>query len=494
MRTRWITLAAALLLAAACDGSGPAGVADPVVHLVEVDPSETSVMVGDTLRLNARAKTAAGDVLNGLSVAWSNQTPGLATVLADGSGARITAVAEGTAIVTATVGGKTGQATVEISLPSSPPPPGPVASVEISADSVVIEEGSVQQLTATARDANGQVVTGRVVVWTSTDPEVVSVGVFGAVTALRAGRAAVTAKVDGASTTIPARVWTDYPYELLYAGMTPGDVTSQRIWSTELGDTARSATRVGPDVPSAGAVPSPDGSRLAYALQHPTGQRSLMVANRDGSGAVLLHVTADVGCGRMTWSPDGERIAFDCRIGDNDLDIWVVDADGGNLVNLTDAHPGRQEWPSWSPVLPDGSSRIAYAQYVNGEPQIWTMAVDGSDPRQITSGLDWQPAWSPDGSTIAFQRTTVASLGGIWLVNAAGGAERELVGGYLAGAQQAPSWSPDGRFVAFVSTPETYGSGETLVSHIYTVWADGSKLARRSRVDLEAWGPAWRLR
>lgn len=496
MRTKRLVFWVALLWLAACDGSDPTdpgGEPGPAVDRVEIDPQQTSLLVGDTVRLTAQAYTAGGEPLSGMAVSWTNRTPGLATLAGEGSTVRLTATGEGTALVSAAVGGKTGEASITISL-TPLPEPGPVTSVEIDVDSLALDEGDGVQLTAIARDADGRIVTGRFVFWTSGDPEVAPIGALGEVTAVRAGRTAITARVEAISTSIPVRVQADYPYELVYAGWDGSDVGSARLYGTDLGDIERSSVRIGPDGPSSAPVPSHDGTRVAYVLLLDGGARSLMVANRDGSGAVELLRTADVGCGRMTWSPDDRRLAFGCRIGDGDPDIWAVDADGQNLVNLTDAHPGKQEWPSWSPVLPNNTSRIAYAQYVDNVPQIWTMNADGTDPRQVTAGMDWEPAWSPDGGTIAFRRILTANATGIWLVNAAGGSERELVGSHLAGSQESPAWSPDGRFVAFVSTHETYGSGEPLVRHIYTVWADGTKLARRTRDGLDAYVPAWRTR
>lgn len=372
------------------------------------------------------------------------------------------------------------------------PPVGPVAVVEIGVDSVTLAEGEAFQLTATARDAGGQVVTGRVVVWTSSDPEVAGVGALGLVSGVRSGQALVRARVDGVTASIPARVWADYGYDLVFSGWNGSDIGTMRFFRTDLGDGGREAVRIGPDAPTGSAVPSPDGTRVAF-MRYEAGARALMVANANGTGAVEVHWTTDPGCGRFTWSPDGARVAFACAIGDEDRDIWVMDADGTNLANLTAAHPGRQEWPSWSPALP-GGSRIAYAQFVDGEPQIWTMAPDGSDPRRITAGLDAQPAWSPDGTTIAFQRTGAAIFGDIWAVDADGGNERQLVGAYLAGPQEAPAWSPDGRLLAFSSSHEVYGSGGPLVRGVYTVWADGSRLARRTLPALDAAVPAWRPR
>lgn len=571
--------AAALLASGACDGSNPTDVRDPVVVTVEVDPPQVSLLVGDTARLTARALDANGAPVAGAALTWASEAPERASVAAQGTVGRVTAVGAGSAVITASAGGRTGRATVAVANPAphlttmqpatidagggdftlvvrgtgfvpdsrvqwsgedrsttyvasteleatieaadiaaegtatvtvvSPapgggqsgltfvvrpapePPPGEVVRVEIDVDSLALEEGAVAQLTATPRDSNGQPVTGLAILWTSSDPEVATVGFLGAVTGLRPGAVTVTARVHGIEGSVPVRVWADYPYDLVLTGWDGADVASLRLYRTDLGDSGRTAIRVGPDAPSGAPVPSPDGTKLAYQLILDGGWRRLMVADRDGSGATELHLTNDPGCGQLTWSPDGQRLAFGCRIGDSDPDIWVVDADGQGLVNITADHDGKQDWPSWSPALGDGSTRIAYAQYVNGEPQIWTMKPDGSDPRQVTSGLDWQPAWSPDGTTIAFQRTAAAIFGDIWLVDADGGNERALVRTTLAGPQDAPAWSPDGRLVAFGSTHETYGSGQTL-RQIYTVWADGSKLARRTRGDMAAGAHAWR--
>lgn len=583
-RRKAVLWALALGAVGACDGSGPTDVPDPTVQTVEVDPPQASLLVGDTMRLTARALDASGTPVTAVPVTWASETPGYVSVTAQGAVGRVTAVGAGSAVIAASAGGRTGRATIAVANPAPhlttmqpatidaggddftlvvrgtgfvaasrvrwngadrpttfvapteleatiaaadiaaegaatvtvvspapgggasevtfvvrpasppPPPPGEVTSVEIDVDSLTLEEGAAVRLAATPRDGDGQAVPGLGITWTSTDPGVATVDALGGVTGLRPGTVTVTARVHGVEGSVPVRVWADYPYDLVYTGWDGADVASLRVYRTDPGDSARAAARVGPDAPSGGPVPSPDGTKLAYQLILDGGWRRLMVADRDGGGAVELHLTDDPWCGQVTWSPDGDRLAFGCRIGDNDPDIWVVGADGQGLVNITADHEGRQDWPSWSPTLGDGSTRIAYAQYVSGEPQIWTMKPDGSDARQVTTGIDWQPAWSPDGATIAFQRTGAAIFGDIWLVDAEGGNERALVGGTLAGPQDAPAWSPDGRLVAFGSTHEAYGSGQTLFRQIYTVWADGSKLVRRTRGDLAIGAHAWRVR
>lgn len=582
MRARWIVFGILSSMAAACGGSDPTGVPSVDVAVVDVDPPTASLSVGDTIRLTAVPRDAAGEALSGVAVTWSSQTAGLASVVAAGAQGRVTVLGAGTAVITASAGGKMGRAEIAVSNPvpsvawlspevveaggpdfvlmvvgdqfvqgsrvfwngverpttyvgrselramipaaevespgsaevtvvsptpgggTSAPrsvsieeptnPVGPPATIRLDVDSLVLSEGDTVRVTATVLDAEGRVITGRFIGWTSSEPEVARVDYLGGVTGIRSGTVTLTATVAPLSTSISVRVWADYPYDLVFTGWDGIDIATLRFFELDLADPTRSPVRWGPDAESGAAVPSPDGSRVAYLLAVPGGLRALMVADADGSDAVELHLSADVGCGGFTWSPDGERLAFSCRIGDDDPDVWVVNADGTGLTNITDDHVGRQESPSWSPLLAGGTSRIAYAQFVNGEPRIWTMKPDGSDAKQITNGLDHQPAWSPDGTAIAFQRIDVAIYGDIWLVDADGGNERGLVGMYLAGAQSDPAWSPDGRLVAFVSAHETYGTG-SLANRVYTVRAqDDSKLAARTPEGGQATAPAWRVR
>jgi Periplasmic component of the Tol biopolymer transport system len=92
---------------------------------------------------------------------------------------------------------------------------------------------------------------------------------------------------------------------------------------------------------------------------------------------------------------------------------------------------------------------VAFTSIRNGNRNIWTSRLDGTDARQVTSGIaiDERPAWSPDGSTIAF----VSSRGdarAIWVVNADGGALRRVI---EAQALNTVTWSPDGREIAYAA-------------------------------------------
>src|SRR2546429_6377185 len=131
------------------------------VATVTVSPASASLTVGQSVQLNATLKDASGNVLNGRTVSWASGTSGVATV--SGSGL-VTGVAAGTATITATSEGKSGTATVTVtSLP--PPPPAPVASVVVSPASASVPVGATVQLTASLKDASGNVLTGRTIAW-----------------------------------------------------------------------------------------------------------------------------------------------------------------------------------------------------------------------------------------------------------------------------------------------------------------------------------------
>jgi Tol biopolymer transport system component len=99
---------------------------------------------------------------------------------------------------------------------------------------------------------------------------------------------------------------------------------------------------------------------------------------------------------------------------DGNAEIFVMDADGGNPVNLTN-NPARDTAPAWSP---DGR-RIAFARDFD----IYVMDADGSNVVKLpTYGGAIGPTWSPDGSSIAF-----ATTGGIYVMSCADGSIRKLV-------------------------------------------------------------------
>ena len=142
---------------------------------------------------------------------------------------------------------------------------------------------------------------------------------------------------------------------------------------------------------------SPDGRRIVYASG--SIHSKIMVMNIDGSGKLCLSgddtKTTDHS---PDWSPDGSKIVFTRKdIIEETSDIYVMDADGGNLTQLTTSTRDESD-PGCSP---DGSQIVFVFR-----DDIYVMDADGSNKRQLTQSDDWRvyfgPAWSPDGSKIIF--------------------------------------------------------------------------------------------
>ena len=138
------------------------------------------------------------------------------------------------------------------------------------------------------------------------------------------------------------------------------------------------------------------GGRIAFASDR-DGDLEIYVMNADGSA--LMQLTDDEAFNAdPAWSPDGDRIAF-ASDRDGDFAIYVMNADGSDPLRLTTS-AGDDVFPAWSP---DGN-RIAFVSNRDGDVAIYVMNADGSDPLRLTTsaGFDADPAWSPDGNRIAF--------------------------------------------------------------------------------------------
>lgn len=158
---------------------------------VTVAPASLRVPRGRTEVLIPTIRNAAGALLTERrSVTWSSSAPTIATVSADGT---VTGVANGSASITATVEGISGTATITVV--------DPVTSVLVTPASLSLPVGGTAQVSAAARDTKGAPLTGRAVVWSSSNPAVASVSASGIVTAVAAGSANVTATVEGVDAT-----------------------------------------------------------------------------------------------------------------------------------------------------------------------------------------------------------------------------------------------------------------------------------------------------
>ena len=195
------TVLAVVALATACGGGDSGGptalptvpdpsVMQPVVSVEVSSPTEPTALgeplqLGETLQLSVEALDENGQAVAGVEFSWESSNTSVATVDATGL---VTAVAEGTATITASGGDV--QATVEITVVSATQP---VVSVEVSPSAETIAIGTTLQLSAEAFDENGQAVAGAEFSWESNNTSVATVDASGLVTGVAEGTATITA-------------------------------------------------------------------------------------------------------------------------------------------------------------------------------------------------------------------------------------------------------------------------------------------------------------
>lgn len=154
---------------------------------VSLTPSAPTMIIGTKLQLTAQVTDPVGNILSGRPITYVSDNTNIATVTSAGL---VTAVAPGSARITATSEGKVGTATITVN-------PLPVSKVVVSPITATLFVDESSQLTTVITAADGTVLTGRAVTWTSGAPTVASVSSTGRVTAIAPGVALILAAVDG---------------------------------------------------------------------------------------------------------------------------------------------------------------------------------------------------------------------------------------------------------------------------------------------------------
>ncbi len=161
-------------------------------------------------------------------------------------------------------------------------------------------------------------------------------------------------------------------------------------------------------------------------------------------GAVVATAIAERPVEEPRLAPDGKRVAFGIRQATSD--IWTCDLDRGTLTRVTSG--GDSFAPIWSP---DGV-RLTYSSNRHGPCQIFSQALDESEPTLLVGGEhDLVPgSWSPDGTQLLFTEYNPHSGAGVWVcAPASGAAPRPLL--HSKGNAFAPACSPGGRSFAYAS-------------------------------------------
>ena len=200
------------------------------------------------------------------------------------------------------------------------------------------------------------------------------------------------------------------------------------------------------------------------------------IYSMDANGNNLLQITNHPAPDEHpAGSPDGRRIAFASERGVTP-DLYVMDSDGSNVVRLShDNFPERR--PSWTP---DGT-RFAFSsfRFAVGNWEIYVMEPDGNNLINLTNHKwqDVRPSWSPDGSKMAFVSYRDGGFNTprhIFVMNADGTERRNLTADTQLTNSRNPSWSPDGRKIAFNS--RRFFADFGFRNDIFVIAADGKEL------------------
>lgn len=237
-------------------------------------------------------------------------------------------------------------------------------------------------------------------------------------------------------------------------------------------DTAPSRTVSVPDLEL-----DPMSGRIAFVSDR-DGDKEIYVMNADGSGLSQL-TDNDYADGAPSWSPDGKRIAF-ASSRDKDYhsdDVYVMNADGSGVEQVTDGCTIQD--PAWSP----NGDRIAYVSMGHGDKYL--TSPEGGDPERLTGDATYcaEFYWADfdgDGSIEAH------------IVNADGSEEILPEESWFSlyqwdGTEWFPTWSPDGGRIAFISGRD----GDISYVDIYVIDVADDEIKRLAKTDGWDHDPDW---
>ncbi len=332
----------------------------PTVSQVLVTPTSVTLAPSETQQLTATALHVSGAEISGKTASWSSDNTSVATVSSAGL---LTAVAVGSATITATIDGVSGTAQVAVAEIV-------VAQVVVSPATATLVTGQTQQLAATTYDGDGNVLTGRPLSWSSDNTSIASVDVNGLVMAQGPGTATISAMSGEATGTAAITVFG--VLEVTTSSLPDGELGTpyDQVLSAQGGDGTYTWSIASGAPPDGLALNGGTGRITGTPTTAGTTPFSVRVQSGDGQSATKdlsitviqppLSITTEI-------LPDGEvGTAYD----------QTLAATGGD---------GTYTWSLASGSLPDGLGLAGATGQISGTPTAvgdWTFTV------QVVSGID----------------------------------------------------------------------------------------------------------
>ena len=228
------------------------------------------------------------------------------------------------------------------------------------------------------------------------------------------------------------------------------------------------------------AVTPPKG-RIVFASNR-DGPNDLYIMNADGSG--VRRVTDDIAY-LASYALDTDRIVFTTASGGN-TQLSTIRPEGTEKTDLDTTPNDGIVWDDWDPAYSQDGSRIAFVSTRENRQEIYSLDIGSGIVLRLTDNQakNYSPAWSPDGKRIAFasERGDLTDRPEIWIMNADGSNPIRLTTNN--GFDAHPKWSPDGTQIAFAS--DRNGSRS-----IYLMNADGTNVRQVTTSPWKDQYPSW---
>lgn len=435
-----------------------------------------TVTAGEDLQLVATPADEYGNEVEGIELTWSVLSDSVGTVTETGllSAKTKAGTYSSSLSVEATEGDVTASTEMDITIA-----PGALTQVMLLPGDIKLGMEQEQQYVAAAGDRFGNRIPDATLEWAANAAAgtIDENGVFtsSATPGAYSTAVTVTASHDGEEATHSGAVEVEPDRILFYSDREDGfglfhtmqtdgsDVSMLEIGSGSFG------------TPSY----SPDGRRIIFdtflfgagALISDESNDTFLLRANTGSDVYLF----------PNWSPDGNHIVMSAwDFSNNDMDLVLVDVDGGGLTKLTNTSDVFEQWPTWSP---DSQFVIYSASSLNGTEDIYRININTGQKTRLTTNAanDGLPVISPDGEKIAF----VSDRDGnseIYVMNANGSGQTRIT--VSTGSDAFPAWSPDSSKILFMSDRD--GDPE-----IYVMNADGTEIEKlTNNSDFDS-NPVW---